>query len=153
MYSSFLFATNRARIRERVQEEGMESLANISEKFLDNFPEYVTYPERKRLVDADKVRFGVAFSPYLFITPSLLSFCKQIASNRLTHQIQTHAHTTTLGAPLSLGRFPEFMELAEKVEACFKGESLEEVVEGLRADNSAWAQECLRRMEGMSPLR
>ncbi len=50
-------------------------------------------------------------------------------------------------------RFPEFMELAEKVEACFKGESLEEVVEGLRADNSAWAQECLRRMEGMSPLR
>lgn len=50
-------------------------------------------------------------------------------------------------------RFPEFMELAEKVEASFKGESLEEVVEGLRADNSAWAQECLRRMEGMSPLR
>lgn len=50
-------------------------------------------------------------------------------------------------------RFPDFMELVEKVEACFKGESLEEVVEGLRADNSAWAQECLRRMDGMSPLR
>jgi len=55
----------------------MESLANISEKFLDNFPEYVTYPERKRLVDADKVRLGVAFSPYIFITPFLQANCFQ----------------------------------------------------------------------------
>lgn len=53
--SSFL-ATNRARIKDRIEEEGMESLAEISEKFLDSFPEYVTYPERTRLVDADKVR-------------------------------------------------------------------------------------------------
>jgi len=56
----------------------MESLANISEKFLDNFPEYVTYPERKRLVDADKVRLGVAFPLYIFITPFLLLFSSKL---------------------------------------------------------------------------
>lgn len=49
----------------------MESLANISEKFLDNFPEYITYPERTRLVDADKVTLDAAFLPYLFLARSL----------------------------------------------------------------------------------
>lgn len=106
-----------ARIKERVQEEGMEGLGNINEKFMDNFPEYITYPERKRLVDADKV----LLSPW------------DCSVDRAE-------------------RFPDFMELAEKVEVCFKGESVEEVVEGLRKDNSAWAQECLRRMDSMSSL-
>lgn len=34
----------------------MESLASVSEKFIDRFPEYISYPERTRLVDSDQVR-------------------------------------------------------------------------------------------------
>jgi hypothetical protein len=34
-----------------------------------------------------------------------------------------------------------------------QGDSVEEVVERLKADNSPWAQDCLARMARMSPLR
>jgi|EP00624_Nannochloropsis_granulata_P006085 hypothetical protein len=87
-FSSSLFAANRARIKERVQEEGMESLANISEKFMDNFPEYVTYPERKRLVDADKVNFGYATGA-CFLT---LLFCIAYYLALTNHRTQPHAY-------------------------------------------------------------
>jgi hypothetical protein len=79
----------------------MESLANMSEKFLDNFPEYVTYPERKRLVDADKVRLGAAFRFYLFCD-TLPAILYRKLFDPHTHRTQPHA-TTPLGAPLSLG--------------------------------------------------
>lgn len=51
------------------------------------------------------------------------------------------------------GLFPEFVELSAKVQRCFEGGSLEEVVEALKADGSAWAQECLKHMDEASPLR
>lgn len=49
--------------------------------------------------------------------------------------------------------FPEFFELVEKVDRCFKGDSVEEVVAALGADGSPWATACLRRMGTMSSLR
>lgn len=78
----------------------MEGLGNINEKFMDNFPEYITYPERKRLVDADKVRFGAIISAYL-LRKTLLCAFQFILPLQLT--IINLMYTIILGTPLSLG--------------------------------------------------
>jgi len=126
----------------------MESLASVSEKFIDRFPEYISYPERTRLVDSDQVRrrriSSLACRPR-FYTHVLTSTC-------------VHPTEKALLSPWNCSvdrakQFSEFEELVQRVASCFKGDTLEEVIENLRMDNSEWAKNCLQRMDRMSPLR
>ena len=49
--------THRNKLNAYLGSDVLDGVNEVSEKFYDTFPEYVTYPERNRLVDTDKVKY------------------------------------------------------------------------------------------------